>query len=355
MCGIAGIRRYGDEQITEPQIRMFLTGLEHRGNDATGIAMQKRDGTVLVLKNDKTPWQFVKCQEYYDFINQHLNDDIIQVVLHTRAATGNASPRLNANNHPLYAGKSAAIHNGVIHNDDEIFKELQLARSAQTDSDVLRAITDKFGLTKDAIQKMNKLRGSCATAVLHPEYPGWMLLARSGSPLTIGSTPDFYAFASEKNIIHRAMRPLVYRFKQWFQVQSTDMAFSPFPDNTAYLLGPDGLEWHDEFKTMVGTYHEPVRRVYQDYKDRQAKWDRESKKTNVVHVPTVAQITEKQYKEGDIEDGHLIVKCPKCAKRLSFTPEQAKQPRNKFCCPDTKCGHNLGEPISVTVKGTVTA
>ena len=118
MCGISGIIRYGDEQITEPQIRMFLTGLEHRGNDAAGIAMQRKNGELLILKNDVTPWKFTKSKEYLDFIEENLNENIIQVLLHTRAAT-KGNPRVASNNHPMFAGKAAVIHNGVIHNDQE--------------------------------------------------------------------------------------------------------------------------------------------------------------------------------------------------------------------------------------------
>jgi predicted glutamine amidotransferase len=318
-------------------IRLMLTGLEPRGNDAAGIAMQKTDGQIFVLKNDLTPWQFTKSQAYKDFIEEFLKDDIKQVILHTRAATKGLA-RFNKNNHPMFSGRSAVVHNGVINNDDELFRNFDIPRTAETDSDILRAITDKWGITKDTIEKLNKLRGGVATAAIHPEYPGWMLLARSGNPLTIASTEDFFAFASTKDVLHRAMRPLVFRFKQWFQVQSVNLAFSPFPDNTAYLIGPEGLEWHEEFKSFTGTYVEPNRRVYINYQERQRKWDAEAKTPQA----TVKATTEVE------TDGKLIVKCPKCDKRLALTPEQFASDRSDLRCPEKSggCGALLSESAS---------
>lgn len=335
MCGIAGVIKYGEKPITESMIRLALTGLEHRGNDAAGIALQDNAGKVYVLKNDLTPWQFTKSQQYQEFLEEFLTEDITQAVMHTRAAT-KGLPRFNKNNHPLYCGKAAVIHNGVIHNDDELFKNLELERTAETDSDILRAMVDKHGITKATIKEMNKIRGGVATAMLHPDYPGWMLLARSGNPIVLGSTPDFYAFASEKQVIHRFMRPLVSRFKQWFQVQALDIAFSPFPDNTAYLIGPEGLEWHEEFKSHPGNYKEPTRRVYQDYKERNARWDKES------HKEQTKPLTKDEAQKADI-----IVKCPNpiCQKRLALTPDQYHTPRHRLTCPKDQggCGTRLAE------------
>jgi predicted glutamine amidotransferase len=347
ICGIAGIRKFGDEVINETQIRLFLTGMEHRGNDATGIAMQKKDGEILILKDDIAAWNFTKSKKYEEFINENLNEDIIQVILHTRAAT-KGSPRKNPNNHPLSVGKCAVIHNGVISNDDSLFRELDLERGAETDSDILRAIVDKHGITKDAIKHLNKVRGGVAMAAMHPEYPGMMLLGRSGNPMTMASDENFLVFASEKSVIHRAMRPWVFRFKKWFQVQSLQLAFSGYPDHSIEILGTEGTEWHDEFRTHYGTYNEPVRRVYTGWKERQKKWDSDNKP--VTQVKTLAKkdafLPLSQLNAYPDKPIRRITECPSCKLRLALLPEQVELPLWELSCPKDNggCGKLLGRP-----------
>ena len=345
MCGISGIRRYGDKPIEEIMIRSFLLGLEHRGNDATGIAMQRKDGEVLVYKDDIAAWTFVKSKGYENFLNEHLNDDIIQVILHTRAAT-KGNPRKNINNHPLHAGKAAVVHNGVLNNDDALFRELELERNAETDSDILRAIVDKFGVTKEAIRKLNKVRGGAAIAALHPEYPGLMLLGRSGNPLTQASNGDFFCFASEKNIIHKAMRPWVSWHKKWFQFQSLQLAFSPYPDNTLEILGPDGTEWHDEFKAFWGTYHEPVRRVYSGWKERQRTWDKQAEHSaSTSSTSTSAAPIKVLNAERTAGAPNVVVECPNCKKRWALSADLLDVPRHLLECTKARggCGGRLGQ------------
>jgi|SRR6267142_278582 len=334
MCGIAGIRKYGDKPIEEYMIRLLLTGMEHRGNDATGIAMQNKKGDVFTLKNDVPAWTFVKSFLYEEWIEKHLTPDIEQVILHVRAAT-KGNPRFAKNNHPLFNGHTAVVHNGKLENDDDVFKKLKLERNADTDSDVLRAIVDKYGITEEAVEKLKEVRGSAAIAALSPEYPGKMLFGRSGSPLTIGSTDDFLFFASEKNILHRAMKPVKQRFKIHFQFPRSDMGFSPFPDSTLWIMGPEGKEFHGEFKSFWGTYRDPVRRVYTNYKERQDKWTAEANKSPDIKVVYPAK-----------DDGEkVLLTCPKCQKPLILGKHQLEMDLNMLVCPKDKggCGAPLGD------------
>src|SRR5690348_7450697 len=104
MCGIAGIRRFGSEPITEEQVALLLMAMEHRGNDATGILAQQPDGSVATAKEDVPAWKFCSGATFENFIGEHLKPDTICVLLHTRAAT-QGSPRDMKNNHPLFNGK----------------------------------------------------------------------------------------------------------------------------------------------------------------------------------------------------------------------------------------------------------
>lgn len=320
MCGIAGIRRHGAQPINENQIAFLLMSLEHRGNDAAGIAMQNRKGELFVEKDDVGAWKFCNSHKFKSFIEDHLNEDIVQVILHTRGAS-QGNPRFNKNNHPLYSGHSAIVHNGHIHNDDELFRDLKLKRGADTDSDIIRAIVDEEGISKGAITLLSRMRGSAAIACLSPDYPGKMLLARSGSPLQIASDKDFFFFASEKHAIHRAARPVVKRFGINFQFQSIDLAYAPMANDSAWILGDEGLEWHQEFRSLWGTYTEPVRRVHQGFKDRQSRWTRQA------------------------ADEPAHVQCPKCFKDLVVTKENKHKSLWELHCPKESggCGALLAD------------
>jgi asparagine synthetase B (glutamine-hydrolysing) len=350
LCGIAGIRKLGDKPITERMIRLFLTGLEHRGNDASGIALQNPDGYVRMIKMGSPAWTFVSSDEYTEFLDETLKADPIAVILHTRAAT-KGNPHIAKNNHPLFLDKSMVVHNGMIHNDDEKFKQWDMPRSADTDSDIIRAAVDKWGITPKVIEQLDTLRGTAAIAAIHPSFPGKMLLGRSGSPLSIAANDDFFCFASEKNIIHRAMRP--WKDKgNWgmYQQQVSDFGFSPFPDNTLWILGEEGLEHHGKLSTCMGTYREPIRRVYQNYRPRHEDWkrnltsdkfkeqfnaDREREKGRVINI----------VRPSDNSINKLNINCPSCNKALVLRLEQQHMDFADLSCPIEHggCGKRLAE------------
>ena len=273
MCGIGGFRRYGETPITVDNVNTLLIGLEQRGNDATGIAIMREDGKMWVLKQDDPATRFVSSKAYIDLLEEHL-PVAKSVILHTRFASV-GSPRENKNNHPMFKGKVALVHNGGINNHAQLFEEFKLERSAETDSDILRAILDRDGFTKKGVRTLGRCSGPAAIAALHPDHPDYLLLGRSGSPLVCAKYGDLLVFASEKHYIHKAMRP----WKGWlnleFQEQKVEIGFLTMADNSIWLFGPEGVEWHDEFKTcynfsQVARY----RPTYDNYSERKEKWDK---------------------------------------------------------------------------------
>lgn len=309
-------------------IALLLTGNEHRGNDATGMAFLQADGTVSILKKDIPAWQFVSSKEYEDFIAEWLDIDTRAVILHARGAS-QGNPRINDNNHPMYAGNTAVIHNGSIQNDHTLFAGLQLERKAETDSDILRAILDKYGFTDEAYKVLNRINGSIAGAALSHKYPDKMLLFRSGSPMTLASTNDHLMFSSLKTTLHAAAKPVVQRFGIPFQVQKPDLAFSLMPNHTLWILGPNGLEGHREFKTLNGRYQEPIRRVYKEYKERSEKWDRAARPKII--YPSVSS------KNDESVD---LAWCEKCEKE--WVVPKGKGPKGFYCNKKKGgCGNEL--------------
>lgn len=329
MCGIAGIIKYGNKPIVEAQIADLLTGNEHRGNDATGMALSQADGSVHVFKKDEPAWTFIKDKEYFAAIEEYLKPDTWAVILHTRGAT-QGNPRNNVNNHPMYDNLSAVIHNGVLRNDESLFKTMRFERHAETDSDLLRAYVDRFGITEKCIKEMNRIIGSAAGAAVDPRHPKEMLIFRSGSPMWLASNEDFFMFASEKKTAYRALKSYVQRHGMWFKEERANAAFSPMADNTAWIVNEIGLSVHKEFKTMVGQYVDPFRQTYTNYTERQKKWDLMAK---IDKGEKVAKMdTALFYDEAE---------CPKC--HMFWLITKNGNPKDFHCNNDKGgCGESLG-------------
>ena len=269
-------------------LSLFLVGNEHRGNDASGVALQQADGSISLYKNHEPAWKFVGTKEYTTFMAEHLKDDTVAAIVHARSATV-GTPLENNNNQPMSAGLGVTMHNGGIRNDDTIFNLLKLERKAKTDSDIFRAIVDRWGLTEEAVDGFNKLSGSGAGACFHPGFPGKMLVFRSGNPLAFAYNKNFLVFSSVKNTIHKAMRPWYKSLGIWFQATRPDCDFTVMADDTAWLLGPEGLEWHKPCKIIAGVYNEPYRNTYVG--DYQQKKERFSKPTTTT-IKTVERTSD---------------------------------------------------------------
>jgi predicted glutamine amidotransferase len=274
MCGIAGVMRLGAEPISHEQLKVLLLGVQHRGMDATGIAVL-RAGKVTVHKSDDPAWKFITQKDTEKFLQEYVTPETDVVTLHTRAAT-KGDPRQNDNNHPMFAGHAAVVHNGMIHNDDDLFKELKVKRYAETDSDIIRAIVDKDGMTKKGIRTLNRLRGSAACGIISSDFPTKLMLLRAGSPLVLARTEEYLMWASEKDPLHKAAR-IWHRY--WgieFQSSRPMLSWHPVETSTAFLIDFERLRqdpntyeaWHDEFD-ICSYYNRPTYRGYDGFAAKQ--------------------------------------------------------------------------------------
>lgn len=329
MCGIAGVIKFGKVPISEATVSLLLTGNQHRGNDASGIAISQEDGRIEVLKANMPAWQFVSCEDYKKFIEKHLLPSTWGVIVHARLAT-KGNPRNNDNNHPMFAGEAAVVHNGMIRNDDALFASEKLKRTADTDSDIIRAFLDKWGITLKCIQELNVLAGNAAIAAFHKDYPKRLLLGRSGNPLVLASNNDWFMFSSEKNTLYKANKLFTNRFGIWFHREKADLGFSPMPDDTAWILDENGFKEHHKMKILVGSYTEPCRKTFEEHEERKNRWG-DGKSCN---LPVLAS------KDPSHHDGY----CPnkKCGK-IWACPKG--KPVNEFICDRKKggCGSHLVE------------
>lgn len=319
MCGIAGVRRYGTNPITSEEVKVLLAELEHRGNHATGIALMHK-GRIHICKAPRPAWAFIAEKETDDFLDAFL-PEATMAILHTRFATiGN--PENNENNHPMFFGNTAVVHNGGIQNHQMMFDQLKVPRSCQTDSDVFRAILDKDGMNEAAIKDMNRLSGSAAIAAISQESPDLLVLARSGSPLVYGMADDKLWWASTMGAIQRAVRPWGMKHGLLGRKSRGDIYYFGVPDHTAYILNNEGLVGKFEFKTCAH-YNAPTYRMRETYNEKTTQFKKENRTRRLV-AGTGSKPAELTHKS---------TKCPRAAcDTIIVLPREEKF--TGYLCPD---------------------
>ncbi|RMG34410.1 MAG: glutamine--fructose-6-phosphate transaminase (isomerizing) [Gammaproteobacteria bacterium] len=183
MCGIVGAIARRD---VTPLLLEGLKRLEYRGYDSAGIAIRPAEGGLQRIRSVGKVAQ----------LEQSLQERAIGGELgiaHTRWATHGMPAERNA--HPHMSGERVAIvHNGIIENHAELRTELEARGyrfSSETDTEVIAHLLADFldeGLpVLEAVrQGIAWLSGAYALAVIDPEDPERLVVARSGSPLVIG-------------------------------------------------------------------------------------------------------------------------------------------------------------------------
>ena len=183
MCGIVGAIA---ERNVVPILMEGLRRLEYRGYDSAGVAVCCNDTR---LQRIRSVGKVAELQKMIDGGN--VDGDL--GIAHTRWATHGMPAERNA--HPHMSGEAVAIvHNGIIENHAELREELTRQGyifNSDTDTeviahllaDLLRQGQDIGNATRNAI---NRLVGAYALAVLDPDDPERLIVARAGSPLVIG-------------------------------------------------------------------------------------------------------------------------------------------------------------------------
>lgn len=210
MCGIVGAV---SQRNVVPILLDGLHRLEYRGYDSAGIAVigannnlerVRREGKVKVLEEGVTD----------SGINGTTG------IAHTRWATHGSPNERNA--HPHVAGdRVALVHNGIIENYLELRRELpkEFALYSDTDSEIVAALIAQQLATGvnllQAVQAAVKLLdGAYAIAVLDSQRPGYMVVARFGSPVVIGLGLGEHFVASDPLALHKVCQEFIYLEEQ---------------------------------------------------------------------------------------------------------------------------------------------
>jgi len=184
MCGIFG--QVSSLKVDQNKLNALVKHSEQRGVDSSGL-IYFDDSSYIVERADYNIEKLLNKVKPYDS----------QVVLgHSRLITNGLG-----DNQPVVRDNICAIHNGIIVNEEEVWKKLNVERKLKIDSELIVAIAEKFLSEDSDITDLPKkiltlCRGTISCALVVPSLGKIILFSNNGS-LYVGENGDELYFASE--------------------------------------------------------------------------------------------------------------------------------------------------------------
>lgn len=219
MCGIFGILIGENLSLSADELmrivnRMFKLS-ESRGKEASGIAIRFNE-SICVFKEPVSASKLIKSPDYKNlfenaikhegYVERQLKAPLV-VFGHSRLATNGLS-EINSNNQPVVKDGAVGIHNGIIVNDEELWKSFtMLKKRYDVDTEVFLSLLQMFrkegeSLADAARNVFKHIEGSASVAVLFDDVNTALLATNTGSLYTCKSRDGkILVFASEKYIL----------------------------------------------------------------------------------------------------------------------------------------------------------
>jgi hypothetical protein len=196
MCGIVGIIRMDGKDVSDTAMEFFEKLLYHdtiRGPHSTGVFSFDNQQKVAVRKAAQPGPEFLNSDRWRALEARRKKVGTRAIFGHNRWATVGEVTDQNA--HPFLHEKIILMHNGTLHNKDQLNKELDVDSSALC-----------HAINKDGWQKaINTASGSWALSWFDLKEVSINILRNSQRPLSISrATIDgvtYHIFASEKNML----------------------------------------------------------------------------------------------------------------------------------------------------------
>ena len=210
MCGIFGFISSEGKGPEVARLRRLALVTQSRGDHAFGLAWLDEDGSIQTFKRPGP------AKAYLDELDRCRH--AVVVVGHCRFAT-HGSPLDNRNNHPHAAGAGFLVHNGVIHNHQQLVRRYRLDQQSQCDSEALGLLMARCAgsIVQRSAWAANQVQGDLAMLGVW-RAPARILLTRRGRPLHFGQGRDGFYFGSlpdglpgkAKSVADHSTRVLVY-------------------------------------------------------------------------------------------------------------------------------------------------
>lgn len=206
----------GNPELVKYILRGLLVESQTRGSDATGVAFVS-EKSIAVLKNNVGAKDFLADDAFNAACKEYIKlDGMISIIGHCRMKTkGTETDRHN--NHPIVTDNAVGVHNGIISNDEKLFKQFQkkhttFERKGEVDSEIIFRLIDHFTHVRkrkmsDAIRSTAMLlHGSFACALVDRDRPYLLWLFRDYNPIDIYNYTKcgVIVFASDDRFIVKA-------------------------------------------------------------------------------------------------------------------------------------------------------
>lgn len=192
----------------------FFTLSESRGKEAAGIATSFGD-TLCILKRNVRGAQFRRLTELDQMLTEiSTSNDPSPFMLmgHTRMVTNGNTLDLG-NNQPVTRGDLACIHNGIITNDEDIWRNNpSLTRSYEVDTEAFLALIEQELEAGKALASavefaIGRTTGANSFAVMSRKADGLLLATTNGSLFyLIDQSAGLVLFASEKYFLEQVLK-----------------------------------------------------------------------------------------------------------------------------------------------------
>lgn len=214
MCGIFGViadsRDMPRERLERAVESLFLLS-ETRGKESAGIALVQPDA-VTFLKSAVRPKHFLRSADLRAFLDRGLaavyaSQRPFALFGHSRLVT-NGAQNVHANNQPVLSGGILGVHNGIIVNDEALWRTSNaLVREAEVDTEVMLQLVRSelargTSLVTALRETFRKIVGTVSTALVFEELDCLALATNNGSLYTaLDESGRTLVFASERYIL----------------------------------------------------------------------------------------------------------------------------------------------------------
>lgn len=216
MCGIWGISNLNNKlapNLLEEIIHSLMVLSESRGKEASGVAVLQQNNMV-VLRKAIPATKLIQGNEYKELINKYIKESNVEdifIIGHSRLVTNGSQYHPN-NNQPVVKKDIALVHNGIIVNADDIFREeTETEKNYEVDSEILVELLHKYIRQGNDIEKAmkmvySKIYGMASTITLSRDL-GCMIAASNNGSLYYYQSEDgnLTIFASEYLILKKLL------------------------------------------------------------------------------------------------------------------------------------------------------